>query len=339
MPPRCPRGWTSRRRWRAAAQSSSDDLTDEERRRPRDVVPVREERPVPRVRLSLGADPAHGEDHLLRPSREQVPAARASVDEQAGSVRVAALDLLAVAGSRAGHQRAGLLLDPAEGGNVVVRAEQDARLARARLRREVGLPLDEPVRARREPAGHLRSVSVAERPLQHGKGEAVDLDEDDARPVGAYLLARPSGHPLDHAQRVRVVVVDPERDLEDERGGGRDESARERPAEVVHGDGVLDRVARRSRAPRRRGRGRRRNPLRTVNGSRIRAMAGTISAFRMPTTAATPNAPTMPSSRSPGRSTAAARSPAVASVQPASRVRTPQPWTADDPGGPRRPVR
>ena len=94
----------------------------------------------------------------------------------------------------------------------------------------------------REPAGHLRSVPVAERPLQHGKGEAVDLDEDDARPVGVHLLARASGHALDHAQRVRVVVVDPERDLEDERGGGSDESARERPAEVVHGDGVLDRL-------------------------------------------------------------------------------------------------
>src|SRR4249919_2119164 len=64
-----------------------------------------------------------------------------------------------------------------------------------------------------------------------------------------------------------------------------------------------------------------RNPLSTVNGSRIRAMAGTISAFRMPMTATTPNAPSTPSTPSPGRTTAAAKRPATASVQPTSKLR------------------
>ena len=38
------------------------------------------------------------------------------------------LDLLAVGRRRAGHQRPRLLLDPAEGGDVVVRAQEEARL-------------------------------------------------------------------------------------------------------------------------------------------------------------------------------------------------------------------
>ena len=52
-----------------------------------------------------------------------------------------ALDLRAVGRRRADHQRRRLLLDPAEGRDVVVRPEQDPRLARAGLRGEVGLPL------------------------------------------------------------------------------------------------------------------------------------------------------------------------------------------------------
>ena len=63
-------------------------------------------------------------------------------------------------------------------------------------------------------------------------------------------------------------------------------------------------------------------PLRIVSGSRIRATTGTISALRTPMTATTPNAPSTPSIRSPGSTSAAVRSPAAASVQPTSRLRT-----------------
>ena len=85
-------------------------------------------------------------------------------------------------------------------------------------------------------------MTVAEGSLEHGEREAVDLDEDDARLVGANLLARAPRHPLDHSQRVHVVVVDPEGDLEDERGSRRGESPGESPAERVHRDGVADQV-------------------------------------------------------------------------------------------------
>ena len=149
-------------------------------------------------------------------------------------------DLLAIARRRARHQRAGLLLDPPESRYVVVRTEEDSGLARARLRREIRLPLDEPVRPRREPPRHLGRVAVAERSLEHGKGQPVDLDEDDARPSGADLLTGAPRHPLDHAQRVRVVVVDAECDLERERGGRRDERSCDRPAERVDGDRAAD---------------------------------------------------------------------------------------------------
>ena len=90
------------------------------------------------------------------------------------------------------------------------------------------------------PAASQRAISgrmaVAERSLEHGEGEAVDLDEDDAGPVGANLLARASSHPLDHAQRVRVVVVDAECDLERERRSRRGKRTRECPAERVDRD-------------------------------------------------------------------------------------------------------
>ena len=218
------------------------DLAQEEHRRSRDVVRVREECAVAGIRSSFGVDAAHGENRLRRSSGEQVAAARSPVDEETRAVRVPALELLAVSGRRAGHHPAGLLLDPSERGDVVVRAEQDPRLARAGLGRQIGLPLDEPVRAGGEPARHLRRVPVTNRPPEHGEREAVDLDEDDAGRVGANLFARTSSHPLDHTQRVHVVVVDAEGDLQDERCGGGGEGAHERPAERVDRDRVGHRI-------------------------------------------------------------------------------------------------
>ena len=82
------------------------------------------------------------------------------------------------------------------------------------------------------------------------------------------LLARASSHPLDHAQRVRVVVVDAEGDLKHERRRSGGESTREGPAERVHRDGVADRAGSDPENGRIQTRTTR-NPLRTVNGSRI----------------------------------------------------------------------
>ena len=158
---------------------------------------------------------------------------------------MAALDLGAVGRARAGDERRRLLLDPAEGGDVVVRAEQDPGLARAGLRREVGLPLGEAVAAVREPARHRRGVAVAHRPLQHGQREPVDLEEDDARGVRDRPLARAPGDPLDHPERVRVVVVRPEDHVEHDANRRRDERDPERRPEGVDREvAVGDRVRR-----------------------------------------------------------------------------------------------
>ena len=163
---------------------------------------------------------------------EQVAAARAAVAEQPVA-RVTTLDLGAVGRRRARHRRRRLLLDPAERGNVLVRAEQDPGLRRAGLRGEVGLPLGQRVAALDEPAGHVRRVPVTHRPLQDGQREAVDLEVDDPRRVGLDPLARALRDPLDHPQRVGVVVVRPEDDVEHDRHRRRDEGDAERRPERV----------------------------------------------------------------------------------------------------------
>src|SRR5262249_19200076 len=123
------------------------DLPAKEPERARDVEAVGEEGAVAGVRALLLAYAADGENDLLRLAGEQVAAARPSVDEQADAGGVLALDLLAVLRARAGDYPARLLVHPAEGRNVLVRAEQDSRLAGARLRGEGGLPLRDALRA------------------------------------------------------------------------------------------------------------------------------------------------------------------------------------------------
>ncbi len=110
-----------------------DHLPGEEDEGPCRVVAVGEERSVAGVGLLLRLHPADGEDHVLRLAREQVAAAGAAVDEQADAGTEPPLDLGTVLRRRAGHQRRRLLLHPAEGRDVLVRAEQDPRLARTRL--------------------------------------------------------------------------------------------------------------------------------------------------------------------------------------------------------------
>ena len=123
-----------------------DDLPAEEDERARHVVAVGEERPVAGIGLLLLVHPADGEDHVLRLAGEQVPAAGAAVDEQADAGPAPPLDLRAVGRRRARHHRRGLLLHPAKRRDVLVRSQQDPRLAGTRLRREIGLPLGETVR-------------------------------------------------------------------------------------------------------------------------------------------------------------------------------------------------
>ena len=209
------------------------DLPEEQHEYPHDVEPVREEGAVAGVRAPLGVHPADGQDHVVGLAREQVAAAGAAVDQQALAGCVAALDLGAVGRPGARHQLRGLLLDPAESRDVLVRAEQDAGLAGARLRGEVGLPLREAVRSLRDPARHRGRVAVPHRALQHGQGETVDLEKDDPRCVGDRPATGPAGDPLDHAQRVLVVVVRPGEDLQHHAHGRGDEGDAEgRPERV-----------------------------------------------------------------------------------------------------------
>ena len=200
-----------------------DHLPEEEDERPDDVEAVREERAVAGVRLLLGIHAADGQDHVVGFAGQQVAAAGAPVGEEPAAGRMGALDLRAVGRAGARDERRRLLHDPAEGRDVLVRAEQDPRLARTRLGREVGLPLRELVAAVLEPARHVRRVSVPHRPLQHRQGEAVDLEEDDPRRVGPRQLAGAARDPPDDAVRVRVVVVRPEDHVEHDADGGRDE--------------------------------------------------------------------------------------------------------------------
>ena len=150
------------------------------------------------------------------------------------------LELGAVVGVRADHQLHALLLDPAERGDVLVRAEQDPRLARARLGGEVGLPFDEAVGVGGEPARQHGRVAVAHRPLQHGLREPVDLEEEDAGDVGDLAVVRPPRDPVHDAERVGVVVVRPDDHLQDRRDGRDDERCEEGPPEVVDLEAALD---------------------------------------------------------------------------------------------------
>ena len=140
-----------------------DDLPAEEDERTGYVVAVGEESAIAGVGLLLLFHPADREDDRLSLAGQQVSAARATIDEQTDAGPTPPLDLRAVRRRRARHHRRRLLLHPAEGRDVLVRPQEDARLAGTRLRGEIGLPLDEAVRVTR-PAVHVRGIAVAHRP-------------------------------------------------------------------------------------------------------------------------------------------------------------------------------
>ena len=213
-------------------------LPEEEGEQPRRVEAVREKRSITRVRTLLRRDPADGQDHVIRLAGEQVAPACAAISQQSDAGRVPPLDLLAVRWLRAGEAETRLLLDPAERGDVLVRAEQDPGLAGTGLRREVGLPLGERVGAAREPARHLRSATRVDRATEHREREAVDLEEHDSRLRGVDRATRTPRDPLHDAKRVRVVVGDRKQHVEDDADRRRDERRQERPEEPVDDEGM-----------------------------------------------------------------------------------------------------
>ena len=162
---------------------------------------------------------------------EEVAAARAPVCEQALAGRVPRLDLCAVRRTGAGDQLRRLFLDPAKCRDVLIRAQQDPGLACPGLRGEVGLPLREAMRAVGQPGRHVRRAPIAHCALQHGQRKAVDLEEDDARSVGSHALSRAAGDAINDANRVGVVLVRAEDDVEEHPNRRRDEGDRERRPE------------------------------------------------------------------------------------------------------------
>ena len=100
----------------------------------------------------------------------------------------------------------------------------------------------------REPAGHGGRVAVPHRPPEHRKREPVDLEVDDPGNLGSGRAALAAGDSLDDAQRVRVVVVRPEDDLEHDAHGCDHERRQQRPAEVVHRERVVEQHPRRTGA-------------------------------------------------------------------------------------------
>ena len=313
----CPRGCTSRRR---RAAQLEDDFTDEERHGTRDVVSVRKECAVAgfalrsalillTVRITSSAPPERRFPRLVPPStsRPEPFVRRRSISLQSPGAE----HVISVPVSFSTQRKAGMSsFEP---------SRIPAWLAPVWDER-IGFPLDELVRAGREPACHLRCVAIAERSLKHGVGEAVDLDEDDAGPVAVNLLPeRRAIRSITRSEYVSSLLTPSAIWNTSVAAAAARAPARAQPnvsttmESLTMMAAVQRTAASRTRATR--------NPLRTVNGSRIRAMAGTISALRMPMTATTPNAPSTPSTRSPGSRSAAVRSPAAARVQPTSKLR------------------
>ena len=215
MPPRCPRGRTSRRIARSDGDPLEDHLPEEQHEHPRDVEAVRRG-----TRGSPGWRPCSASIRLTvritwsASPESRLPRLAPPFTQQADAGRVPPLDLGAVGRGRARQIRPRLLLDPAERGDVVVRAEQDPGLARARLRREVGLPLDEAVRAAARPSSpspaRCRRASPAAAPGARARRSRGTGSRGRRCGPGPSSGARCAGH----ADRVGVVVVRPEDDVE-----------------------------------------------------------------------------------------------------------------------------
>ena len=106
----------------------------------------------------------------------------------------------------------------------------------------VRLPLRQLVRLG-QPTRHRGCVPISNGSAQHRESQPVDLEEDDSRPVGSLRATLPACDPLNHLDRVRVVVVRAEDHLEHD-ADRRDDQCREQgPAEVVDVVGVVDEVA------------------------------------------------------------------------------------------------
>ena len=127
--------------------------------------------------------------------------------QQALAVGVARLDRRRRRGTVRDDDRAGGLVDPAEGRHVHHRAVEDAALAHPGLGRPARLPTDQLVALLDQPPPHGRDVTGAQRSFEHRLRQAVDLHEHDAGDVDRL---GPSPGPTGHRPVEPGVVVDGE---------------------------------------------------------------------------------------------------------------------------------
>ena len=223
------------RRWRRAARRSRHHVPEVQGDRAGEAVRVGE---VGEVLARAGAlpvpDHAHRRRAARRVAREHVAAAGAVHRQQAAAVGVAPLELgrvLAVVGD---HRLPALLLVPAEGGHVVVAAQQQPGLAGAGLRGEVALPGNDAMGSLLEPAGHVRGVAFAKRLAQDRLRQSVDLEQDHPRDLGAVGLAHAT-RPAANDPQLAGVVVEAERRGQQHQRDRHHEGRRDRPQERRRG--------------------------------------------------------------------------------------------------------
>ena len=149
-----------------------------------DVVRVREvgEVVLPDAPRAVPAQHrAHRQQAVRGIAGDDVGAAGPVGEQQSPAVGVATLELRSVTWMVGDDRLSAVLLPPAKGRHVVVVAMQQPGLARTCLGGPVRLPTREPVGAGLHPACHSRGISIADRAKQHVVGQAVDLEEQQAR--------------------------------------------------------------------------------------------------------------------------------------------------------------
>ena len=207
------------------------DLPAEQRQRPRDVRAVGQEGPVAGVGALLLLHPADGEDHLVGLAGEEVAAARAAAREQPAPRRQSRARSRRSRPGSSRRRRARRLLHPAEGRDVVVGAEQDARPGWRRSARTGPSPTRRARVAVVEPARQVGGVAAAHRPPSTGSGEPVDLEEDDPRHVAALDDALAPGHAPQHPQDDSACSSTPSEHAHDQRDAASSRTRQQRRPE------------------------------------------------------------------------------------------------------------
>jgi hypothetical protein len=158
-----------------------DHLADAQHERAGESVRRSHERRPASRRAARQPGMAHRQQADHRVAAERVADADPAVAEQAAAVAEPRLDDRRVPGPVRHHQPAGVLLVPAEAGNLPGRAVQDAGLRRRSGGRQADVPAAQRVAAGPQPMAEGGQVTGLDRPAQHRLGDAVELHHQQAR--------------------------------------------------------------------------------------------------------------------------------------------------------------